>query len=188
MSMDQGTIGWPAQFWMFQNASMRGCMWPDFGHKCWNNGRNDLNMVGFRMLITIATVCFNLPLGPFHRDCFFFQIQKAATEYFKAASYKDALYLQFYEGICEDMGCNTAASCGSQAHIIEVWRSLPRAEYFKREGKNVKLRQWYSWFKKLQLRRGRIGTPCPWCCITWASARSGGLPFQMLTLQFLVWG
>jgi len=69
--VDQGTIGWPAQAWMFLNGRLRGCMWPDFWHRCWNNCRNDLHKAGFRMLITITTVCFNLPQGPFNKASFF---------------------------------------------------------------------------------------------------------------------
>jgi len=63
------------------------------------------------------------------------------------------LYLQFYEGICEDRGIRDSIGFGTQAHVREVWSSLPASDCFHKQGRKVKLCRWYSWFSTAAERR-----------------------------------
>eukprot|EP00971_Amphidinium_carterae_P063201 1250702-Amphidinium_carterae.1 len=77
-TIDQGSVGYPALFWMYCSEKLRGAWHCDFFHRTWNNTRGALKKCGLQMVLIQSTLIFNMFSGPFGGSANFRVIQETA--------------------------------------------------------------------------------------------------------------
>jgi len=156
--LDQGSVGWPSKYYLFQKLGLRGHQWWDLPHRRWRNVLNSYSRVGLNFIKVETTIVMNLALGPWAGAAFFMTISEAAAEYFEHFDHRDPLYRACYEGIVADLCKGTMPhNLGTEEHMEEIWSRLPGLRVFNCKGDKVKSNRWFNWCQRTSFLRDHWG-------------------------------
>ena len=102
-SMDQGTIGWPANYLLCFSQDLRGWMIMDPSHRRHINVHDAMRDSSLAHLKHEMTICVNLGPAPWGSCGHFFRYREAAEEYFANLTESDSLSVEMYPFLVHDL-------------------------------------------------------------------------------------
>ena len=105
VSLDQGSDGWSAVFYLLNFRSANLVIVPDLAHRIWNDTKAALRQAKLMGLVWLATVCFNFEHGPWTDKRWFRTGQEGAHIYSTAIDVDTCpVWGEYGPGIAEDRG------------------------------------------------------------------------------------
>lgn len=159
VTIDRGSIGFPAFVWLFSVQKVHGTLWSDFSHDDWNGLKGAA--LGGNVWLTILErlVVLSLPSGPWEGASFYQEIRQTAKEFFRHGDHNNGIFVRLFSRICAERG-DQSADLGSDAHRRRVWESVQGASIFTRKGSRLRVGRWFDVFKGCEERDGELQVLC----------------------------
>ena len=142
-SIDQGTTGWPANYFLYFSQDLRGWMIMDPSHRRHNNVHDALRDSSLAHLKHEMTICVNLGSAPWSSCGHFFRYREAAEEYSTNPTESDSLCVEVYPFLVHDLwGGQPQAEFGSAGHMKLVFDVARQAPIFFGKGDKTQLNRW----------------------------------------------
>jgi len=140
ISLDQGSVGWPALFFLLFRLSLVVVPVSEPPHRVWNDTQLAIEQVRvLRDARHLSTVLFNLNMGPFESGAWWQQVVEGCREYRSMATPADPLFQHFLKDILEERGEHDML--GDAEHQEQVLASLPAV--LANKGSKVPRSRWF---------------------------------------------
>ena len=148
--LDQGTVGWPAMFFMFHGLKLEGSFWWDPAHRFHNDIKGALKGAGLWYMVLETTLAFNFRQGPWQKASFFRQTVEVMEKYLDTEfGQDDELFNTFYEPLATDLGM-MGPGFGTTEHMEQVKALMASSRTWQKKGLKVKLCRWMSYFDRAE--------------------------------------
>ena len=143
VSLDQGSIGWAATWFLAYYMKMPVVPLPDPHHRMWNDVRLSLQDAQLWDTVMLLTCCFNSPFGPWNGGAWHEEAAEAFALFHQQAGPADPLFLHMLPRILQDLG--------QQDRILEegiektIWDLLLESPVWRQRPPKVALARWFSW-------------------------------------------
>lgn len=162
---DQGSIGHPARYYLFQAGLLRGHCWFDPPHRRFNNWQGDVKRTGAQAMRLETSLVMSIRKGPWSGASTYWKLHKTAQQYFDTFDHHEELFGLLYEDIVVDLNeGRVPGGRGTDAHMASTWEACKQCPFFIRE--ESRLREVDGSSGRTRLRSWRLGTPSScWCCL-----------------------
>lgn len=145
MTLDMGSIGWPAVQWLVYEYGIRSAVHWDRHHRLQNDWKEGYTGAGLAMSRLQFGVVMNMVQGPFKGSATWRLVQSAMTELFEQSDHKNPVFACLYDRIAFDLGESLSPSFGTDSHMETVWRTLKENFMSQSRGEVMKLSRWFAW-------------------------------------------
>ena len=133
---DQGSIGWPKNFWLYCKQKVRGSFWPCMAHRYHSDANMAFTHSGNMILRAQTIVVFNLTSGPFKGDANMHTISDSHQEYCRLGGPSDQLFQLRFDRLAAACPA-TSAPYGSLEHAKEVCGARLRTQLCSKRSSTV---------------------------------------------------
>ena len=144
--IDQGSIGWPAAFYMCTDLNLFASFTLDPAHRCWNDARAAAMKADLGKVIDAGKVVFNIARGPWRKGAHLQMIKASAEKARRVCGIDDDLFCLMFERLSCDLA--PSSNFGSREHMQEVMHLLKTHPCTEQVGKSLKECRWFSFFDR----------------------------------------
>lgn len=138
--LDQGSVGWPALFFLQHVQKVVLATVQEPPHRIWNDVQGAIDSIApLRESRMLSTLLFNLNIGPFESAAWWQQVKDAISEYVSIAADDDPLLEHMWADIIDERGEHAFAN--DPQHRRVVLQSLP--SMLKNKGSKVPRSRWF---------------------------------------------
>ena len=145
LSLDQGSDGWAAVWWLTFKARLRLVFTFDPFHREHNDILNAIKQAKCWSAVLLTGMVHNLVYGPWDGSKWFQAMKDGAVHYFSHCDIDDPLYEAFYMPILADQGVEPDMT-NFREQMDEVLDKLPVSGCFEKKGLRTAFRRRFSWF------------------------------------------
>ena len=144
LTIDQGSDGWAAVWWLCYSAMLRLVFVMDPFHREHNDVLDGVKAAGAWSCVLLSGMTHNINYGPWEGHAWFHKLLEGLQHYLSFADHHDPLFVALYELICGDLGIDllTQAADGME----EVFNGFKNLGCFLKKGPRTAFRRWFSWF------------------------------------------
>jgi len=143
MSIDQGSTGFCASWFMQYRLGIHLVVLPDIYHRCWNDLKMAIIKTGWHSHIVETTFLLNSLHAPWGTCRWFKELQEAALDYHKSTTHLDPLWQAFALPMLNDTG--EAEDICDETIMLRKHAELPSLGVFSKRGEKVSASRWFQW-------------------------------------------
>lgn len=149
LTMDQGSVGWSAQFFLIYVLGCNLCPLWDLSHRVWNDAKGAVFAIPplYEALCSSLHV-MNLDMGPYESYAWWGQTKEAVQAFHEQSDEKDPLWQFYLKAILRDLGEEDKLLDATFCKAL--WDQLPSSEAFTRHLPKVGFTRWFGWVQSFQ--------------------------------------
>lgn len=161
--LDQGSIGWPSRFGLFDigRGRLRGFWDCDVPHRVHNNTLLALNMCGLKAAKLESLLICCLSSGPWDSASWFGSISEAAAEYFENHTWESELFQQYYGQIAWERSEGVLPhEFGTEEHMQLTYEQARQADVLLKKMSKPAEGRWFQCFSRPVSHESSWGVLC----------------------------